>query len=189
VQPLAGWARRRFHEESRFLPGRRRCLLAGTEPQARAQAKLIARREFAGYWEYVLDEVCSRSAHPHWSGTALISEGDPIGIGSLMVQEELGRPTVQGKHVVADRLLEPHPRGHGQARPGGRPARALARPVWRPKSKGHVVVSGLASGGPAERRRVQVGDIVIEVASGGRRGLPTCSGKSGAQAQPGSKCR
>jgi S1-C subfamily serine protease len=34
-----------------------------------------------------------------------------------------------------------------------------------------VVVSGLASGGPAERAGVQVGDIVIEVASGRVGGL------------------
>src|SRR5712675_3250655 len=36
------------------------------------KAKLIARREFAGYWEYVLDEALfTAPAHPHWSGTAL----------------------------------------------------------------------------------------------------------------------
>src|SRR5204862_166607 len=38
------------------------------------KAKLIAKREFAGYWEYVLDEALfTTPAHPHWSGAALIS--------------------------------------------------------------------------------------------------------------------
>src|SRR5882672_5526943 len=37
------------------------------------KAKLIAKREFAGYWEYVLDEALfTAPAHPHWSGAALI---------------------------------------------------------------------------------------------------------------------
>ena len=55
------------------------------------KARLIAKREFAGYWEYVLDEALfTAPAHPHWSGAALISaDGRLLGVGSLMVQEEL----------------------------------------------------------------------------------------------------
>jgi S1-C subfamily serine protease len=52
--------------------------------------------------------------------------------------------------------------------------RRPARPwlgLYATEVKGHVVVSGLASGGPAERAGVQVGDIVIEVASGRVSGL------------------
>src|SRR6184192_158020 len=73
------------------------------------KAKLIARREFAGYWEYVLDEALfTTPAHPHWSGAALISVGGRLlGIGSLMVQEELGGRTVQGNMTVPIDLLEP----------------------------------------------------------------------------------
>src|SRR6266540_3828321 len=56
------------------------------------KARLIAKREFAGYWEYVLDEALfTAPAHPHWSGAALVgAEGRLLGIGSLMVKEELG---------------------------------------------------------------------------------------------------
>src|SRR5207245_10523638 len=73
------------------------------------KAKLIARREFAGYWEYVLDDALfTTPAHPHWSGAALISRaGRLLGIGSLMVQEELGRRTVQCNIIVTVYLLEP----------------------------------------------------------------------------------
>src|SRR5206468_6484662 len=73
------------------------------------RAKLIAKREFAGYWEYVLDEALfTAPAHPHWSGAALISgEGRLVGLGSLMVQEELGGRTVQGNMMVPIDLLEP----------------------------------------------------------------------------------
>src|SRR5262245_19339981 len=73
------------------------------------KAKLIAKREFAGYWEYVLDEALfTTPAHPHWSGAALIGgEGRLLGIGSLMVQEELGGRNVQGNMMVPIDLLEP----------------------------------------------------------------------------------
>src|SRR6266446_2322028 len=55
------------------------------------KAKLIARRPFARYWEYVLDkELFASVAYRDWSGAALISAGGRLlGIGSLMVQEEL----------------------------------------------------------------------------------------------------
>jgi S1-C subfamily serine protease len=136
------------------------------------KAKLIARREFAGYWEYVLDEALfTAPAHPHWSGTALISEGGRLlGIGSLMVQEELGGRTVQGNMIVPIDLLEPILEDMVKLGRARRPARPWLG-LYATEVKGHVVVSGLASGGPAERAGVQVGDIVIEVASGRVGGL------------------
>jgi len=56
------------------------------------QAKVIAKREFAGYWEYVLDEALfTAPAHPQWGGAALVgADGRLVGIGSLLVQEALG---------------------------------------------------------------------------------------------------
>ncbi len=36
-------------------------------------AKVVGKQEFAGYWEYVVDEAIFTSpAHPNWGGTALI---------------------------------------------------------------------------------------------------------------------
>jgi S1-C subfamily serine protease len=134
------------------------------------RAKLIAKREFAGYWEYVLDEALfTAPAHPHWSGAALIGgDGRLLGVGSLMVQEESGGRTVQGNMIVPIDLLEPILEDmlkHGRAKRPARPWLGL----YATEVKGHVVVSGLAGGGPAERCGVQAGDIVMEV-SGGRVG-------------------
>src|ERR1700681_2060338 len=52
-------------------------------------ARIAARQEFAGYWEYVLDEaIFTAPAHPNWGGTALIgSGGDLLGVGSLQMQQ------------------------------------------------------------------------------------------------------
>ena len=136
------------------------------------RAKLIAKREFAGYWEYVLDEALfTAPAHPHWSGAALISaEGRLVGLGSLMVQEELGGRTVQGNMMVPIDLLEPILEDLlklGRAKRAARPWLGL----YATEVKGHVVISGLAGGGPAERAGLQAGDIVIEVAGARVGGL------------------
>jgi S1-C subfamily serine protease len=136
------------------------------------KAKIIAKREFAGYWEYVLDEALfTAPAHPHWSGAALIdAEGRLVGTGSLMVQEEMGGTTVQGNMVVPVDLLEPildDLLKFGRAKRPARPWLGL----YATEVKGHVVVSGLAGGGPAERSGVQVGDIVMDVAGGRVGGL------------------
>ncbi len=129
------------------------------------KAKVIEKREFAGYWEYVLDEaVFTAPAHPHWSGAALIGgDGRLLGIGSLMVQEQVGGRTVQGNMMVPIDLLEPILEdllALGRAKGPARPWLGL----YATEIKGHVVVSGLAGGGPAERAGMKAGDLVIEVA-------------------------
>jgi len=136
------------------------------------KAKLIAKREFAGYWEYVLDEALfTAPAHPHWSGAALIgADGRLLGIGSLMVQEELSGRAVQGNMMVPIDLLEPILNDMLSLGRAKRPARPWLG-IYATEVKGHVVVSGLAGGGPAERAGVQAGDLVIEVAGGRVGGL------------------
>ena len=53
-------------------------------------AHIAAKQEFAGYWEYVLDEaIFTFPAHPNWGGTGCISaKGELIGIGSLQLERE-----------------------------------------------------------------------------------------------------
>ena len=67
-----------------------RVVVAGAGGRQRAvAARIIAKQEFAGYWEYVLDEaIFTAPAHPNWGGTALIGPaGDLLGIGSLQIQQ------------------------------------------------------------------------------------------------------
>src|SRR5262245_24097819 len=55
------------------------------------KARLVGKREFAGPWEYLLDEALfAAPAHPQWGGAALLdAQGDLIGIGSLLVPHEV----------------------------------------------------------------------------------------------------
>ena len=73
------------------------------------KATVFAKREFAGYWEYLLDEALfATPAHPEWSGAALVGDdGRLVGIGSLLVQEAVGDDVVKGNMFVPVDLLVP----------------------------------------------------------------------------------
>ena len=65
-------------------------ILAGAGGRTHAlQSEIVSIREFAGYWEYLLDEALFISpAHPFWGGGALFGlDGTLRGIGSLYVQD------------------------------------------------------------------------------------------------------
>jgi S1-C subfamily serine protease len=149
-------------------------LVAGHGGRAHSlKAKIIGKREFAGSWEYLLDEaIFTAPAHPQWGGSALIDEdGKLIGVGSLLVQEsspgkgknEGEDNAVQGNMMVPIDLIEPIledmltlGRVSGPVRPW--------LGMYANEMSGRLVVSGMAKGGPAQRAAVQVGDVVLEVA-------------------------
>lgn len=136
------------------------------------KAKLFDKREFAGYWEYVLDEALfAAPAHPQWGGSALIgADGKLLGIGSLLVEEKSGEHSVQGNMFVPVDLLEPILEdlvSRGRAR---RPARPWLG-MYTTEIGTKLVVAGLANGGPADRAGLKLGDVVLEVAGVGVRGL------------------
>jgi len=129
------------------------------------KARINDKREFAGYWEYVLDEALfTAPAHPEWSGAALVADdGTLIGIGSLLVQEQVDDDTVHGNMFVPIDLLAPIV--DDLIRQGRRSG--LVRPwlgLYAAEVKERLVVSALAKGGPAERAGVHPGDVVLEVA-------------------------
>ena len=141
-------------------------VIAGHGGRAHAlKATVFARREFGGYWEYVLDEALfTAPAHPQWGGSALIgADGKLAGIGSLLVQEKIDAGTLQGNMVVPIDLLEPILEDMVKT---GRSART-PRPwlgMYTTDAGERLLVAGLAPGGPAERAGVKVGDAVIELA-------------------------
>ncbi|HLJ63602.1 MAG TPA: S1C family serine protease, partial [Stellaceae bacterium] len=57
--------------------------------KAALEARIVAKQEFAGYWEYLLDEAFfTAPAHPDWGGAAVIgADGTLLGVGSLTVQQ------------------------------------------------------------------------------------------------------
>ena len=128
------------------------------------KATVFAKREFAGYWEYVLDEaIFTAPAHPQWGGSALIgSNGDLLALGSLLVQEKLDAGTLQGNMLVPIDLLEPVLDDMLKTgRPGRKPHPWLG--MYTTEAGGKLVVAGIAPGAPANRGGIKAGDIVLEV--------------------------
>jgi S1-C subfamily serine protease len=129
------------------------------------KARLIGKREFAGYWEYLLDEALfTAPPHPQWGGAALVGpDGKLLGIGSLLVQEAQGEESISGNMFVPVDLLGPI---LDEMLKFGRPARP-PRPwlgMYTGEAEQRLAVTGLAAGGPAARAGVKPGDMVLEVA-------------------------
>jgi len=128
-------------------------------------AHIAAKQEFAGYWEYVLDEaIFTFPAHPNWGGTGLISSsGELIGIGSLQLERERdGRNEFFNMMVPID-LLKPildDLRRFGRATRPVRPWLGL----YSTEIEDKVVVVGVAPNGPAARAELKTGDVILAVA-------------------------
>jgi S1-C subfamily serine protease len=134
--------------------------------QRSVAARIVAKQEFAGYWEYVLDEaIFTAPAHPNWGGTALIgSAGDLIGIGSLQVQQ--AREGGKAEHlnmIVPIDLLKPILDDLLKTGRANRPPRPWLG-LYATEIENRIVIAGLASKSPAERADLHTGDIVLAVA-------------------------
>jgi S1-C subfamily serine protease len=129
------------------------------------KARIVAKREFAGYWEYVLEEaVFTAPAHPQWHGAALVGEdGRLLGIGALVVEEALSGETLECNMFVPVNLLEPILDDMLKLGRAARPPRPWLG-MYTVEDEGRLVVGGLAEDGPAERAGVRPGDTVLEVA-------------------------
>ena len=129
------------------------------------KTQVFAKREFAGYWEYVLDEALfTAPAHPQWGGAALIGDdGRLLGIGSLLVQEQVEGKSLQGNMIVPIDILEPILEDLLTRGRANRPPRPWLG-MYTAEVGQQIAVAGLAEGGPAERADVQSGDVVLEVA-------------------------
>ena len=136
------------------------------------KTKLIAKHEFAGYWEYVLDEALfTAPAHPQWGGAALLDAlGNLVGVGSLLVQHETnGEPLHVNMFVPID-LLDPILNAMVKTGRSPHPPRPwLGMSTQDPG--GQLVVARLSAGGPASRAGVQVGDLVLGVGATRVHGL------------------
>ena len=140
-------------------------ITAGAGGRAHAVAsRIVARQEFAGYWEYVLDgAIFTTPAHPHWGGAGLIgAEGELLGVGSLQVAHPLaGGRILPLNMVVPIELLPPvDDLLSGKIK---RPIRPWLG-VYAQEVDDAVIVAGFAGEGPARRAGLREGDVVMAVA-------------------------
>lgn len=167
IQPLGqlGAPMLEFGDAKSCQPGEDVLFLGQGGRQHALKAKLIDKREFAGYWEYVLDEALFIApAHPQWGGAALLDhDGRLLGIGSLLVQEAVDGQTVQGNMIVPIDLLKPILETMLTTGRAGTPPRPWLG-MYTTESGKDLVVGGVADQGPAAKSGIKQGDLILEVA-------------------------
>lgn len=152
--PIGTSAATKIRDTARIIDGRGEEIIT----------EVVAKQEFAGYWEYLLDEAIFTSPfHPSWGGAALVdADNQLIGIGSLRLQMMHAGQTTDINMIVPIDLLEPILKDMIDA---GRPQRD-PRPwlgVFSAESSNGVVVMNVADGGPAEQAGLATGDIISEL--------------------------
>jgi S1-C subfamily serine protease len=136
-------------------------------------ARVITRKEFAGYWEYLLeDAIFTTPPHLNFGGAALIGRnGRLVGLGSLYT-----RVTLPGIGAMATNVFVPIDRlkpilddliARGRSRAPSRPWLG----VYSEEAHGRVIIIRVASGSPAEQAGLQAGDIILKVKSVDVNGL------------------
>ncbi|EJL58696.1 trypsin-like serine protease with C-terminal PDZ domain-containing protein [Rhizobium sp. CF122] len=136
------------------------------------EARIVAKQEFAGYWEYLLEEaIFTTPAHPSWGGAALIdAEGKLLGIGSLRLQMSQNDEVADINMIVPINLLPPildDLMTRGRVNKPPRPWLG----AFSAESNGDVVVMSVAEGSPASDAGLRRGDIISEIRDGEVDGL------------------
>lgn len=131
-------------------------------PEAVLPAVVVSRRDFVGYWEYLLeDAIFTAPPHPAWSGAALLGpDGKLAGIGSLVVSD--AKADLPGNMFVPIDRLQPV---MGDLLALGRPS-APSRPwlgVNLRELDGKLVVGRVALNGPSDKAGVRHGDRVTAI--------------------------
>lgn len=136
------------------------------------RAAIVAKQEFAGYWEYLLDEaIFIAPAHPSWGGAAMVSEdGKLLGVGSLRLEMSRNGENAEINMVVPIDLLPPILNDlltRGQVDKPPRPWLG----VFSAENNGEVMVINVAEDGPAAKAGIRRGDVISDVRDGEVDGL------------------
>jgi S1-C subfamily serine protease len=127
-------------------------------------AAIVARQEFAGYWEYLLDDaIFTAPAHPSWGGAALVGRDRRLlGIGSLRLQMVKKGESAEINMAVPIELLPPILDDMLTKGSADRPPRPWLG-VFSAENNGEVVVMSVADKSPAENAGLKPGDVISDI--------------------------
>lgn len=128
------------------------------------EGEIVARQEFAGYWEYLIDDALfTAPAHPSWGGAALVDDkGAILGIGSLRLQMASGDDVADINMIVPIDLLMPVLDDLIRRGKVEKPPRPWLG-AFTAEHNGSVVVMNVADGGPADVAGLRKGDIISDI--------------------------
>ena len=128
-------------------------------------SRVISRKEFAGYWEYLLEEAIYTSPpHANYGGAALIdSKGELLGIGSIYTQFTIpGMGILPCNMSVPIDLLKPILADLIDNGRSSKPPQPWLG-VHADEVRGRIFIIRVAPGGPADKAGLKKGDIVLAV--------------------------
>jgi S1-C subfamily serine protease len=141
----------------------RMMIAAGGGDEGVSVATVVSRRQFAGYWEYLIEgAIFTSPPRPDHSGAALINRhGELVGIGSLFVMDAATPgERLPGNMFVPIDLLKPvldELTATGRQKGGMRPWLGMSSL----EEDGRIKVLRVTEGGPAEAAGIGPGDIIL----------------------------
>jgi len=154
-------------DSARVTVGQQMYLAGAGGNQSMLPVTVVEVREFAGYWEYMIDNaIFTEPAHPDWGGTALLDEqGKVYGIGSLVLQSDDSSESARNMVIPINLYSEISEELIGQ---GGRNQPARPWMGWYVQNSGQgPVVIGVVDDAPSQRAGIQPGDLIAAI--NGRR--------------------
>jgi S1-C subfamily serine protease len=140
-------------------------IVTGGDEQTISVATVVSRRQFAGYWEYMIDgAIFTSPPRLDHSGAALINkDGELVGIGSLFVMDAL-KPgeRLPGNMFVPVDLARPL-LDEVQKTGGYRADKRAWLGVNSLEEDGRVKVMQVNAEGPAEQAGIEAGDIILSI--------------------------
>jgi len=139
--------------------------VAASGDSATVKATVLAKQEFAGRWEYLLEEaIFTAPQHDSWSGAALIDEqGRLCGLGSLVIQGfEVKGLTTTANMFVPIELLQPivdEVCEHGRRLAPPRPWLG----VLVHDELDQLTVVGVYRNCPADKAGLKPGDVILRI--------------------------
>ena len=161
----------KFGDSSKVKPGDE-VTLVGARAAHGAAGKVVARQEFAGPWEYLLDDaIFTAPAHPAFNGAALLdANGDLIGVGALALQAAGPQGVNEINMSIPIDLLPPILDDlvkHGGRKDGAHPWLG----VHSVEQNGEVVVVNVDPRGPGAEAGFEQGDYIRDVRDQAVEGL------------------
>ena len=151
-----------FGDSDSLKVGAEAVMAAAGGRQHAIEAKVVGRQEFAGYWEYLLDNaIFTAPAHPFWSGSALIGkDGKLLGTGSLILQQGDGKRRTDMNMIVPVSYLRPVLEDLLTTGRVAKPPRPWLG-LYAMEGEGGIIVGGVSEKGPAAKAGVQQGDRIL----------------------------
>ena len=128
-------------------------------------SRVVSRKEFVGYWEYLLeDAIYTTPPYPNYGGAALLDHnGQLLGIGSIYTQISIPGVGIMPCNMsvpidllkpILDDLID-------SGRSSKSPQPWLG--VHADEAHGRVIIIRVTPGGPAEKAGIKAGDIILAV--------------------------